>query len=143
MRSLVVSAVSSVRVARARRFLAQVMRGKRAKESCSFVVPSALAATRVLAPLLAPGEALIGVQRTLLDVLALQLAMPRLTESGRVPLSRVGAQAIAARVLDELETEGALGKLAPVRSRPGMPLALARTLSDLALSSAPRERIAE
>jgi ATP-dependent helicase/nuclease subunit B len=143
MRSLVVSAVSSVRVERARRFLARVIRGKRARDSCTFVVPSALAATRVIAPLLAPGEALIGVQRAMLDVLALQLAMPRLIEAGLVPLSRVAAQAIAARVLEELDGSGQLGKLAPVRARPGMPLALSRTLSDLALSYPDRARLAE
>jgi len=140
---LVVSAVSSVRVERARRFLARVMRGKRARDSCTFVAPSALAATRVVAPLLAPGEALVGVQRATLDVLALQLAMPRLIDAGLVPLSRVAAQAIAARVLDELDGAGQLGKLAPVRARPGMPLALSRTLSDLALSCADPTRVAE
>src|SRR5687767_10626825 len=141
MRSLVVSAVSSVRVQRARRFLEQVMRGKRAKESCTFIVPSALAATRVLSPLLAPGQALVGVQRATLDVLALHLAAPKLIDSALVPLSRVAAQALAARVLEQLEANHQLGRLAPVRARPGMPVALARTLSDLALAGLAAEPI--
>jgi ATP-dependent helicase/nuclease subunit B len=134
MLSLIVSAVSSERVERARRFVEQQLRGKRAKEACTFIVPSPLAATRAIAPLLAPGEALVGLQRAMLDTLALQLAAPQLIELGVVPLSRVAAQALAARVLEELEVSGELGKLEPVRARPGMPLALARSLSDLALA---------
>ena len=143
MRSLVVSAVSSERVERARRFVEQRLRGKRARETCTFVVPSPLAATRAIAPLLAPGEALVGLQRAMLDTLALHLAGPQLMELGLVPLSRVAAQALAARVLEDLEQSGELGKLEPVRSRPGMPVALARTLSDLALAGVSSERAAE
>lgn len=140
MRSVYSSAAADLRIERARRWVGRS--GERASFAIAYVVtPTALAATRLIAPLIAQGEARLLLWRGTLDVLALELSKPVLIERGLVPLSRVGEEALAARVLEELAATGALGRFARVRDRPGMPSALARTLADLALAGVEVEHL--
>lgn len=76
----------------------------------------------------------LGWRRASLASLAASLARPELARLGLAPASALALEAICARVVDD--HPDALGRLAPIRERPGLPRALARTLGELRLASA-------
>jgi CRISPR/Cas system-associated exonuclease Cas4 (RecB family) len=63
-----------------------------------------------------------------------ELARSQVTAEQLGPLSRLGAEALAARVVHRLDQAGKLTYFAPVAKLPGFPAALALTLSDLRLA---------
>ncbi|HEY7698530.1 MAG TPA: PD-(D/E)XK nuclease family protein, partial [Vicinamibacteria bacterium] len=77
--------------------------------------------------------ALFGIHRVTLNVLAYQLALPRLVESGLATHSLLGQQALAARVAHQAKEDGALGAFSAVVHGPGFARALAATLNELRL----------
>jgi hypothetical protein len=87
------------------------------------VAPSRRAADELLR--LDPSVAL-GVHRTSFRGLALDLAATGLARAGKVPLSPLAREAMAARALAEVADD--LTYLHPIRGTPGLPRALARTL---------------
>jgi ATP-dependent helicase/nuclease subunit B len=79
-----------------------------------------------------PMQASLGWQRTTLGAIAAQLARPELARLGLAPASGLALEAVCARVVHD--HGDALGRLAPIRERPGLPRALARTLGELRLA---------
>jgi len=79
-------------------------------------------------------RASLGWQRTTLGALAASLSRPELARLGLAPASALALEAICARVVHD--HEGSLGRFAPIRERPGLPRALARTLGELRLARA-------
>jgi CRISPR/Cas system-associated exonuclease Cas4 (RecB family) len=82
-----------------------------------------------------------GLSRLTLDRLAANLAAPILARSGRVPTTGLSLEALAARVVHLLASEGALSYFAPVARRPGFPRAVARTLQELRMNAVDVEAI--
>ncbi|MBX3226827.1 MAG: exodeoxyribonuclease V subunit gamma [Labilithrix sp.] len=78
------------------------------------------------------GNAALGWQRATLASIAAARARVELARLGLVPASPLALEAICARVVHD--HAGALGRLAPIADRPGLPRALARTLGELRLA---------
>ena len=78
--------------------------------------------------------ATFGWHRVTLGLLAGTLAAPALAQMGCVPVGALPIEALAARMFHELATRGDLGRFEPIRDRPGLPRALARTLDELRLA---------
>lgn len=81
-----------------------------------------------------PADGSIGLHRMTLLQVAEELARPQMTQQQLGPLSRLGSEAVAARVVHRLHESGKLTYFAPVARLPGFPSALALTLSDLRLA---------
>jgi len=123
-RQVVSSASAAVRLARAGAWLeAHGTRG------ALVVAPSRGAADELVRDRAAAGCDFFGVHRTTPRLLALELATPRLASMGRLPVTPLSTEALAARAAssaaDELEYLGA------VAGYPGFPRALSRTLDEL------------
>ncbi|MBX3222024.1 MAG: exodeoxyribonuclease V subunit gamma [Labilithrix sp.] len=122
------------RVDRAASFL-----GARGEPHVTVVAASVDAAGEVARIALSRGgdgaRASLGWQRTTLGAIAASLARPDLARRGLAPASALALEAICARVVhDHGEV---LGRLTPIRERPGLPRALARTLGEIRLARAP------
>ncbi|RMH19519.1 MAG: PD-(D/E)XK nuclease family protein [Acidobacteria bacterium] len=78
-----------------------------------------------------PAGGRLGVHRATLSQLAADLATPGLAADGLAPVTALGAEALAARVVSRALDAGELGYFAPVARLPGFPRALARTLREL------------
>lgn len=76
-----------------------------------------------------------GLTRMTLERLAVNLAAPILARSGRVPTTSLSLEALTARAVHLLVSEGALSYFAPVAKRPGFPRAVARTLTELRMNA--------
>src|SRR5579863_5826498 len=87
------------------------------------------------------GRGTAGLHRNTLIQWAATLARPLMAERGLVPLSPLGIEAIAARVVHGARQEGELTYFAPVASLPGFARALARTLGELRLASVSPDRL--
>ncbi len=74
----------------------------------------------------------LGWQRTTLGAIAALHARPELARLGLAPASGLALEAVCARVVHD--HGDALGRLAPIRERPGLPRALSRTLGELRLA---------
>jgi ATP-dependent helicase/nuclease subunit B len=77
-------------------------------------------------------QASLGWRRTTLPARAAELARAELVRRDLVPASPLALEAICARVVHE--HPNVLGHLAPLRERPGVPRALARTLTEIRLA---------
>jgi len=80
-------------------------------------------------------DARFGLARITLDRLAVNLAAPILAESGRVPATSLSLEALTARCVHILISEGVLSYFGPVAKRPGFPRAVARTLDELRMNA--------
>ncbi len=76
----------------------------------------------------------VGVHRFTLPQLARQLAQGRMADLGIAPLSALGSEALAARVVFQARQQQTLHYFHPVAALPGFSRALARTLQDLRLA---------
>lgn len=76
-----------------------------------------------------------GLTRMTLERLAVNLAAPILARSGRVPTTSLSLEALTARAVHLLVSEGSLSYFAPVAKRPGFPRAVARTLTELRMNA--------
>ena len=76
----------------------------------------------------------VGVHRLTFPQLARQLAQPRMAELGLAPLSALGSEALAARVIFCARQEDAIRYFSPVAGLPGFSRALSRTLRELRLA---------
>jgi CRISPR/Cas system-associated exonuclease Cas4 (RecB family) len=74
---------------------------------------------------------LLGVHRATVGQLAAELAAPAIAERGVAPVSQLGMEAIAARVVDRLRRAGKLAYFGPVAEMPGFARSLAATISEL------------
>lgn len=98
------------------------------------LAPSLEAGSRVLRMAAEGKPAAFGWQRATMGELAARLASAGLAAAGRTQVTSVVLEAVCARMVHRLRTEGALGRFAPVGERPGLPRALARTFGELALA---------
>jgi CRISPR/Cas system-associated exonuclease Cas4 (RecB family) len=73
----------------------------------------------------------LGLHRTTLGQLAVELAAPAIAERGLAPVSQLGMEAVAARVVDRLRREGRLAYFEPVAEMPGFARSLAATVAEL------------
>jgi hypothetical protein len=87
--------------------------------------------------------ATFGLARFSLTELASRVAAAGLAGAHRVPGTRAGAEATAARAVFDAVAAGDLEYFAPVALMPGFPRALAGTLHELRLASISPERLAE
>ncbi len=124
---------AAARVDRAARWL-----GSRREAHVTIVAASidaaAEVARRAIITATKESRASLGWQRTTLGAMAASLARTELARLGLAPASALALEAICARVVhDHFD---ALGRFAPIRERPGLPRALARTLGELRLARA-------
>jgi ATP-dependent helicase/nuclease subunit B len=100
------------------------------------VAASIAAAAEVARRAIAGGDSVasLGWQRTTLGAVSASLARTELARRGLAPASALALEAICARVVHDHGE--ALGRLSPIRERPGLPRALARTLGELRLARA-------
>jgi ATP-dependent helicase/nuclease subunit B len=130
-REIIRSASAHARLRRALDWLAlqapgaEVLVLANAREAADDLVRS-LAATRA---------ALAGIHRLTLDRLAGLLAAAAMAERGLAPAAGLAHQALAARTVFRLATDGRLAHFAPVIDRPGFAQALARTIAELRLDA--------
>ncbi len=141
MGTAVVGPSARGRLERARRWLGE--RGP--DEELLVVAASADAASELLrsATLRSERGASFGWHRATPGRLAAELARTALIELERVPVSRLGVEAVVARVVHERAREGLLGRYAAVWDRPGFATALAAALEDLRLAAVESEALGE
>ncbi|MGI9168150.1 MAG: PD-(D/E)XK nuclease family protein [Pyrinomonadaceae bacterium] len=75
-----------------------------------------------------------GVRRFTLNGLAARLAQPVLAKSGAASASTLSFVAVVARAIHSLQLDDKLTYFAPVATRPGFPVATARTLGELRMN---------
>lgn len=105
-----------------------------------------LAATRAAADEFvrrAVKDGVLGVHRMTIAQLAAELATEPMAKRELAPVSRLGMEALAARVVDALRRERKLEYFAPVADTPGMARALALTLTELRLEGETPARVAK
>ncbi len=129
-RALVVSPAADRRLERAAAWL-----GERRRDEEILILGASLSAPDDLVRLVAGLRgASFGWTRSTLGRVATALAGPALAARGLVPVGALPLEALAARVVDALRREGALGRFQAVAGFPGLPRALARTLAELRLA---------
>lgn len=121
-----------MRATRAAQFLAAQGPGRVTIVANSYEAAAELT-RRALA--LAPQQAALAWERTTLGLAAATLARVPLSERGLTPISSLAFEALVTRIVSEHRT--ALARLAPIRDKPGLPRALARTLFELRMSASP------
>ncbi|HEU0033845.1 MAG TPA: PD-(D/E)XK nuclease family protein [Kofleriaceae bacterium] len=77
-----------------------------------------------------------GWHRMTLGRLAAELAKHALAERDLAPLGTLPLEALCARIVHRMRGDGTLGRLAAVADQPGLPRALARTLTELRMAGA-------
>jgi len=87
----------------------------------------------------APGW--LGLHRTTLTGLAVDLAQPSLARAGLSPLGRLSAEAMTARIIHSLKP--AIPYFRPVASTPGLARAVAASIAELRLAAIPPRQVAE
>ncbi len=76
-----------------------------------------------------------------LNSLAMKLSAVPLARSGVTPATPLALEAVCVRVVSELSAQGQLGRFEHVADRPGLPRALLRTFTELALADVGPERL--
>jgi ATP-dependent helicase/nuclease subunit B len=100
------------------------------------------AATDVVLRVVESSEACFGVKRFNFNRLASRLAQPALAASYIAPASNLTFTAVVARAIHLLHSEGELSYFERVATRPGFPIAVAKTLDELRMNEVDAESIA-
>jgi hypothetical protein len=79
------------------------------------------------------GGAAFGWHRATMGRLSAEIAGDALADEGLVPLTRLGTEGIASRVIQEVRGSGALDRYEVVSDKPGFARAVATTLEELRL----------
>ena len=133
--TVAISAVNHRRIRRARAWLESRVLAEEV-----LIIGASLDAANELARRVAEEKgAAFGWHRLTLPQLAAALAAPVLAERKLAPLSRLGAEAIVARVVHRLKARGGLGRYQPVGETPGFARAIAAVIAELRLAK-PRSR---
>jgi ATP-dependent helicase/nuclease subunit B len=82
-----------------------------------------------------------GIKRFTLNVLASRLAQHTLADSATAPASALSFTAVVARAIHSLHSGGKLSYFAPVATRPGFPVAVAKTLEELRMNEVSSESL--
>jgi ATP-dependent helicase/nuclease subunit B len=88
-------------------------------------------------------HATFGWELESLTSLTTKLAALPLAERGLTVATPLALEAVCVRAVTELRTQGQLGRFAHVAARPGLPPALLRTFTDLALADVDSARLAQ
>jgi ATP-dependent helicase/nuclease subunit B len=134
----IISAVNHRRIRRARAWL----EGRAAAVEVLIVGATLDAANELARGVAREKGAAFGWYRLTLSQLAATMAAPVLAMRGLVPLSRIGPEAIVARLVHRLKEEGGLGRYHAVAAAPGFPRALAGVITELRLARSPPDAIA-
>jgi len=134
---VVVSSSSSRRIARARAWL----EAREPAEEILIIGATLDAANEVARGVAQTKGAAFGWHRLSLTQLAATLAGPTLAARGIVPLSRLGMQAMAARLVHALAADGALGRYTGVAQGPGFARAVASVMMELRLAKVDPDRL--
>src|SRR3984893_277190 len=134
----IISAVNHRRIRRARAWL----EGRAAAEEVLIVGATLDAANELARGVAGEKGAAFGWHRRTLSHLAAAMAAPVLAMRGLVPLSRIGTEAIVARLVHQLNEEGRLGRYHAVAAAPGFPRALAGAITELRLARSQPDAIA-
>jgi ATP-dependent helicase/nuclease subunit B len=134
----IVSAANDRRIRRARVWL----EGRSAGEEVLIVGATPDAANELARSVVTTKGAAFGWHRLTLPQLAFAVAAPVLAARGLTPLGRIGADAIAARLLHRMNAEGRLRYYQSVAATPGFPRAVAGVIAELRLARVPPEAIA-
>ena len=133
----VISAVNQRRIRRARAWL----EGRVPAEEVLIVGATLDAANELARRVAKERGAAFGWHRLTLSQLAAAIAAPALAARGLVPLSRVGTEAIVARLVHRLRAEGGLGRYHAVAATPGFPRAVAGVIAELRLARLPPDAV--
>jgi len=106
------------------------------------IAHSAEAATDLHLGVVGAKGAWFGIKRFTLNVLAARLAQHALAASGTAPASSLSFTAVVARAIHSLQSEGKLSYFEPVATRPGFPVAVAKTLEELRMNEVDAESLA-
>jgi len=82
-----------------------------------------------------------GVHRVTLIQAASELARSSMAGRGLAPLSALGREAVAARIVQKAREQGELQYFHPVTAFPGFPRALARTIVELRLAGVAQDQL--
>ncbi len=134
----IVSATNDRRIGCARAWL----EGRLAGEEVLIVGATPDAANELARSVATTKGAAFGWHRLTLSRLAFAVAAPVLAARGLTPLSRIGADAIAARLAHRMNAEGRLSHYQSVAATPGFPRAVAGVIAELRLARVPPEAIA-
>jgi ATP-dependent helicase/nuclease subunit B len=125
-----ISVASNRRIWRARTWLESRIRAEQV-----LIVGASLDAANELARNVAKEKGgAFGWHRLSFPQLAAVVAAPVLATRGLVPLSRLGTEAIVARLIHRLREEGGLSHYHAVADTPGFPRAIARVIAELRLA---------
>ena len=106
------------------------------------IAHSAEAATDLHLGVVGAKGAWFGIKRFTLNVLASRLAQNALVASGSAPASSLSFTAVVARAIHSLQSENKLSYFEPVATRPGFPVAVAKTLEELRMNEVDPESLA-
>jgi ATP-dependent helicase/nuclease subunit B len=129
----VVSAANHRRIRRAHSWL----EGRAPAEEVLLVGATLDAANELARKVALEKGAAFGWHRLTMPQLAAAVAAPLLATRGLVLLSRLGTDAIVARVAHRLRAEGGLGRYRAVADTPGFPRAIAGVIAELRLARLP------
>ncbi|HMD47492.1 MAG TPA: PD-(D/E)XK nuclease family protein, partial [Bryobacteraceae bacterium] len=83
-----------------------------------------------------------GIHALTVTQLAAQLAAQPMARQSLAPISRLGIEALAARIVHAAQSANELGYFSPVAQTPGFARALAKTIADLRLNNVPHAALA-
>ena len=132
-----ISSMSHRRIARARAWL----EAREPAEEVLIIGATLDAANEVARGVAQMKGAAFGWHRLSLTQLASALAAPTLAARSTVPVSRLGTQAMAARVVHALAADGALGRYAGLAQGPGFARAIASVIMELRLAKVDRDQL--
>jgi hypothetical protein len=131
-----ISTVNRRRIGRARVWLESRVQA----EEVLIVGATLDAATELARKVAKKKGAAFGWHRLTLPQLAAAIAAPALATRGLVPLSRLGTEAVVARLVHRMRAEGALSQYDAVADTPGFPRAIAGVITELRMAKFPLTR---
>jgi len=87
--------------------------------------------------------AAFGIKRVTLNFIASRLAQQLLAEAGTAPATNLTFTAVVARAIHSLQSKSKLTYFAPVATKPGFPIAVAKTLAELRMNEVTTEVLAQ
>ena len=134
----IISAANYCRIRRASAWL----KGRAAAEEVLIVGATLDAANELVRVVAKQKGAAFGWHRLTLSQLAATIAAPALAARGLIPVSRIGTDAIVARLVHRLNQEGRLSRYQTVAAAPGFPRAVAGVITELRLARLPPDAVA-
>jgi RecB family exonuclease len=106
------------------------------------IAHSVEAANDLLLSVVSSSDSWFGARRFTLNLLASRMAQHTLAAAAIAPASALSFTAVVARAIHQLLAQGELGYFAPVATRPGFSIAVARTVEELRMNEVPPHALA-